>query len=113
MTIRYQYAWRFRVCAGLLLLVATAALTPVLAGDYASDPQHACFANDSIVMGKRLAPRPEIVQARLNSPACRDAAASDQSANEAAIQGQLDRIDENLTNLYRAEIEPATPMSAN
>ena len=86
-----------------------------MAGDNAGNPQHACFANDSIVMGKRLAPRPEVVQARLNSPACRNLSAlGDQPVDEAAaIQSQLDRIDENLTNLYRAEIEPAAPISAN
>lgn len=105
--------WRFKVGAGILLLAVSAAFTPAVAGDNARDPQHACFANDSIVMGKRLAPRPELVETRLNAPACRDAAASDRSADEAAIQGQLDRIDENLSNLYRAEIEPATPISAN
>ena len=110
---RNRCGWCFKVGAGILLLAATAAFTPAMAGDNARGPQHACFANDSIVMGKRLAPRPGVVQARLNSPACRDATTTDQSADEAAIRGQLDRIDENLSNLYRAEIEPATPMSAN
>jgi hypothetical protein len=76
---------------------------------------HACFANDSIVMGKRLAPRPEVVQARLNSPACRDglAVAAPTIDDTAVIQSELDRIDANLTNLNRVEIEAPAPMSAN
>ena len=107
--------WRLAIAATILALSAAIAGAPAEAGGNAGIPLHACFANDSIVMGKRLAPRPDVIRARLNSPACRIAAISSEPSvdDAAAIQRELDRIDEILSNLYRAEIERAKPMSAN
>ena len=115
MSIESRTNWRLPVAAAVLTLGAAILAQPAKAGQGMVALSHACFANDSIVMGKRLAPRPDVIQARLNSSACRNRPApADQSADEAAaIQRELDRIDEKLTSLYRDEVSPATPASVN
>jgi hypothetical protein len=114
MSIKTRSNWRLPA-AVILALSAAIKAGPATAGESLASVSHACFANDSIVMGKRLAPRPDVVQARLNSPACRSQSTPDgSSADEAAaVQRALDRIDETLTSLYRGEVVSATPASAN
>ena len=92
-----------RLFAAVALAMASAFVTgPGMAEEGTAGMSHACFANQSIVMGKRLAPRPDVVNERLDSPACRRAqAATDASADAATVRAELDRIDANLTRLLR------------
>jgi hypothetical protein len=115
MSTESQATWRLPTAATVLMLGAAILAAPAKAGEGLLAMSHACFANDSIVMGKRLAPRPDVIQARLNSPACHDQSGlNDPSAEDtAAIQRELDRIDENLTSLYRDEVASTMPASAN
>ena len=98
MSESYRFNWLAQLAAVILAL--STAVADAGAGEVAS---HACHPNDSIVMGKRLAPNPAVVEARLKSPACRQASASENSSQEdAATQLQaLDRIDRTLTGLLR------------
>ena len=99
--IRRNY-WCWRLAAGFLTIGAA---VPVALAQGASGavPAHACFANDSIVMGKRLAPNPAVVEARLNSSACRQTSPSDEASGEnaASVQQALERIDRTLSGLLR------------
>ena len=92
--------------AALALAMASGfAAGPSMAEEGTAGMSHACFANHSIVMGKRLAPRPDVVKGRLDSPTCRSVqAAIDASADEATVQAELDQIDANLTRLYLREV---------
>ena len=115
MPIESRLNLRLPGVAGILAFGMAILATPVEAGGGAGDLPHACFANDSIVMGKRLAPRPAVIEARLNSPACRErsAVAAPSADDAAAILREMDRIDQKLRSLYRDEATPATPSSAN
>jgi len=115
MPIESRLKLRLPGVAGILALGMAILAAPVEAGGGVGGLPRACFANDSIVMGKRLAPRPAVIEARLNSPACREhsALAAPSADDTAAILRALDRIDRKLTSLYRDEAIPATPSSAN
>ena len=115
MSIESLANWRLPIAAVVLALGVPSLALPAKAGEGTVGLSHACFANDSIVMGKRLAPRPDIIQARLNSPACRNQSASDGSPVDeaAAVQLKLDRIDEKITSLYRDEVSSPIPASTN
>jgi hypothetical protein len=106
--------WRLPAAGILVLGVAILAGSAEAGGDTADLP-HACFANDSIVMGKRLAPRPAVIEARLNSAACRQQSALDGPSpkDAAAVQRELNRIDETLTSLLDDKAKSPTPSSAN
>jgi hypothetical protein len=99
--IRRNY-WRWRLAAGLLTIGA-AAPAALAEGAGGAVPAHACFANDSIVMGKRLAPNPAVVESRLKSAACQQAllSADTQGEDAASVQQALERIDRTLTGLLR------------
>ncbi len=113
MSVESRANWHLTVAAGFMALGA--AILPTAAEAGAADLPHACYANDSIVMGKRLAPRPDVVRMRLNSPACREHSGPDASSAEEAdaIQRELERIDEKLTGLLREEGVSMTPASEN
>jgi hypothetical protein len=66
-------------------------------------------------MGKRLQPRPDVIEERLNSPECRNQAGpADPSVDDsAAVQRELDLIDKKLSKLYRHEVKPAASAPAN
>jgi len=104
MSMENKTEWRLSAALALAMASSFAA-GPGVAEEGTAGMSHACFANHSIVMGKRLAPRPDVVKGRLDSPTCRRAqAAIDASADEATVQAELDQIDANLTRLYLREV---------
>ncbi len=115
MSMESRVDWRLPVAAGILALGVAILAGSAEAGGDAADLSHACFANESIVMGKRLAPRPALIEARLNSAACRRQSVLDRPSpeDEAAVQRELNHIDETLTSLLRYEAKSAMPSSAN
>ena len=71
---------------------------------HAQDGSHACFANDSIVMGHRIQPTQAEIVAWLDTPACRALVGSADSYAEqsAAIRRELARIDDEIAAESRA-----------
>ena len=71
---------------------------------HAQDGSHACFANDSIVMGHRIQPTQAEIAARLDTPACRTlvAGADSYAEQSAAIRRELARIDDEIAAESRA-----------
>jgi hypothetical protein len=70
----------------------------------AQDGSHACFANDSIVMGHRIQPTQAEIAARLDTPACRAVlgAADSYADQSAATRRELARIDDEIAAQSRA-----------
>jgi hypothetical protein len=114
MSIESMANWRLPAAAAVFALGAAISSGPAKSQDTAP-PSHACFSNDSIEMGKRLQPRPDVIEERLNSPECRNQAGpADPSVDDsAAVQRELDRIDKKLSKLYRHEVKPAASAPAN
>jgi hypothetical protein len=115
MSIESLANWRLPAAAAVLALGAAILSGPAKAGQDTAPLSHACFSNDSIEMGKRLQPRPDVIEERLNSPECRNQAGpADPSVDDsAAVQRELDRIDRKLTKLYRHQVNPAAPAPTN
>ncbi len=101
------------IVAAMFGSMMTLLATGAAAGDLPNDQLGVCFANDSIVMGKRLAPRPSVIREREASPACRgNLRLPDRFAEQdAEVQRELDRIDDRLTSLSR-DAAKAVPLSA-
>ena len=80
----------------------------------AQDGSHACFANDSIVMGHRIQPTQAEIAARLDTPACHAVLGSTDSYAEqsAATRRELARIDDEIAAESRA-LAAGQPPTAN
>jgi hypothetical protein len=115
MSIESLANWRLPAAAAVFALGAAILSGPAKAGQDTASLSQACFGNDSIEMGKRLQPRPDVIEERLNSPECRNQAGpADPSVDDsAAVQRELDRIDRKLTKLYRQQMNPGAPTPAN
>jgi len=80
----------------------------------ARDGSHACFANDSIVMGHRIQPTQAEIAGRLDTPACRAVlgAADNYAEQSAATRRELARIDDEIAAQSRA-LAAGQPPAAN
>jgi hypothetical protein len=89
---------------GIQLLWLAAGCAGVAGPLHAQDSSHACFANDSIVMGHRIQPTQAEIASRLDTPACRAVlgGAGSYAEQSAATRRDLARIDDEIAAQSRA-----------